>query len=83
MLGRHVGDRAQSGSRAGEVLIFGLRVRVRDATGGGRAVSHLGQTEIEDLGVTAPGNEDIRGLDVTMDDAGSVRGIECIGDFHS
>ena len=43
--------------------------------------AHLGQSEIENLGVTALGDENIGGLDIAMDDLLGVRGLECIRDF--
>jgi hypothetical protein len=36
----------------------------------------LGEAEIENLGVAVPGDEDIGGLDVPMDDTLAVGGIE-------
>ena len=48
----------------------------------GRAVERdLSQTEVEDLGVAALGDENVGGLNVTVDDAFAVRGIQAIGDF--
>ena len=43
--------------------------------------SHLGKTEIEDLDVTARSDEDVRGLDVAMDDAGGMRGVQRVGNL--
>ena len=45
------------------------------------ADAHFRQSEIQDLGVTAFGHEDVGGLDVTVDDPFSVRGVECVGDL--
>jgi hypothetical protein len=42
---------------------------------------HLGQSEIQNLGVSALGNEDVCGLDVAMHYAFRVRGIQGIGNF--
>ena len=42
----------------------------------------LGQSEIKDLRVTAPGNENVRGLDVAMDDPGGVGDIQGVGDLN-
>ena len=42
---------------------------------------HFGQSKIQNLGVTALGDEEIRRLDVAMNDAVGVRGIEGVGDF--
>ena len=41
----------------------------------------LAETEVQNFGVAALGDEEIGGLDVAMDDAGFVCGIEGVGDF--
>ena len=41
------------------------------------------QAEIENLGVAARGDENICGLDVAMDDALRVRGVERVGNLNS
>src|SRR5205085_11397787 len=43
----------------------------------------LRQSKVENLRVTASGDEDVRGLDVAMDDSRGVRRIQGIGDFGS
>ena len=43
---------------------------------------HLRQSKIQNLGVSAFRDEDIGGLDVTVDDAFGVGGIESIGDLN-
>ncbi len=43
--------------------------------------SHLGKTEIEDLDATARSDEDVRRLDVAMDDAGGMRGVQRVGNL--
>jgi hypothetical protein len=47
----------------------------------GAAGSHFGQSEVENLGVAALGDENIRRLDVAVDNALGVRSVERIGDF--
>ena len=42
---------------------------------------NLGQPEIENLRVAAAGDEQIRRLDVAVDDPGGVRGVERVGDL--
>jgi len=44
--------------------------------------NRLRETEIEDLDLAATGDEDIRWLDVAMDDASFVRGIERVRDLR-
>jgi hypothetical protein len=41
------------------------------------------QAEIEQLGVAAIGHEDVRRLDVAVDDPFGVRGFERIGELHA
>jgi hypothetical protein len=41
----------------------------------------LRQTEIENLGMSALGEEDIRRLDIPVDNACGMSGIECVGDL--
>ena len=45
-----------------------------------RAVD-FGQSEVENLGMPALGDEDVRGLDVAMNDAFGVRGIQRVGNL--
>ena len=76
LLGRHVGHRAYRGSRAGQVFLDGC------AFGGGRVrAGQLGQSEVEDFGLPAFGDENVRRLDVAVHDFLGVRGIKRIGDF--
>ncbi len=44
---------------------------------------HLGQTEIEDLRVTSCGNEDVRRLDVAVNDALAVCGVQGVGNLDA
>ncbi len=41
----------------------------------------LGQAKVEDFGVAAFGDEDVSGLDVAVDDAFGVGGVEGVGNF--
>ena len=43
----------------------------------------FGKTEVEDFGVAALGDENISGLDVTVNDAFGVGGIQSVGDFDA
>src|SRR5246127_1299018 len=45
-------------------------------------VGELGETEIENLGMPAFGDKNIGGLDVTMNDAFAMSGIESVGHFN-
>jgi hypothetical protein len=40
-----------------------------------------GEAEVQQLGVAAPGNKDVAGFDVAMEDAFTVRGVESVGDL--
>ena len=42
---------------------------------------HLRQSEVENLGVPAPRDENVRRLDVAMNNALAVRGIQRVGNF--
>src|SRR6516165_11154566 len=84
LLRRHVSE--GSYSRAGTRQ----RVRVNLRSGkcwlvASRAFgcTDLSQPEIQNLGMTALGHEDIGGLDVPMDDARSVGGIKRVGDVNA
>ena len=70
LLGRHVGDGPERRAGAGEMLV-GCRGSPCCALrcGRGRAPVTLGQTEVENLGVTALGDENVGGLDVAVNDA--------------
>jgi hypothetical protein len=74
---RHVRDGAERGPRARQADVRGAVAR---STRAGRGL--LGQPEVEQLGVTATGHENIRRLDVAMDDIAAVRGVERIDNLH-
>ena len=85
LFGRHVGDRAEGRSRAGEMLLIGgerLGFAAAIWLDENRA-SNFGQSEVENLGVAASGHEDVGGLDVAMHDALGVRRIERVGDLNA
>ena len=82
---RHVRDGADGGAWTGQKFEAdgggGLGEGACRSRGicGGRG--NLGQAEVENLGVPALGDENVGGLDVAMDDAFAVRGIERVGDL--
>ena len=45
-------------------------------------MGHFRQTEIENLGVASFGDKNISGLDVSMNDALSVSGVQRVGDLN-
>ena len=70
LFGRHVGDSTNGAAQASQIVLGHLRGRTRSV--GSRILParyDFGKTEVQDLGVTAFGDKDIRGLDVAMDDA--------------
>ena len=81
----HVSHGAERGAGTGQLTFIHSRPAMyrRDA-GRGTACRHdLGQAEVENLGVTAFGHKDVGRLDVAMDDALAVRGIQRVGDFNA
>ena len=54
---------------------------MRVAAGRSGVARDFGQTEVENLGVAAVGDENVCGLDVAVDDSLAVRGFEGVGDF--
>ncbi len=56
---------------------------VRRVESPARVICHLGQTEVENLGGSARGHKDICRLDVAVDDALGMRGIERLGDVNA
>ncbi len=83
LLGRHVRDGAKSGARAREIWI-GAHCGAASRDGLADILRHqLRQTKIEDFSLAALGDKNIRGLDVAMNDALAVGGVEGIGDVNS
>ena len=78
LLGRHVADRAQHGPGLGR---GGGR---REAAGRLAALEalELGEAEVEDLHAAVPGDEDVLGLEIAVDDAVVVGGRQAVGDLH-
>jgi hypothetical protein len=79
LLGRHVRHRPDGRAETRQVIRPARRrgkVVARSA-----ALGQLRDAEIEDLDRAAPGDEEVRGLDVAMHDALRVSGLECVGDL--
>lgn len=77
LLGRHVGDGAESRAGSSEHPGRGWERRVIAAR------LHPGKTEVQDFGLAAEGDEKIGGLDVAVQDAFAVGGIESVGDLNA
>ena len=79
LLGRHVGHRADRPPRAGQLMgrlyggHSGLELRL--------LLRQLREPEIQDLRVATRSDEDVRRLDVAMDDPRTVRRVEGVGDL--
>ena len=85
LLGGHVGNGAECGAGAGEV--FEANALGRCGIGfSGRSEGRSGdfcESEVQDFGMPAFGDEYVGGLDVAMDDAFDMGGIESVGNFDS
>ena len=67
-------------------MCFGGVNRCLEAAGGLQraiAIFHFCETEVEDLRMAALGDEDIRGLDVAMNNALAVRRVQGLRHFDS
>jgi hypothetical protein len=83
LLGGHVRDGAENGARAREM--FGVYGTSGKSFGGAGEIARemdFGESEIEDFGAAAFGDLDVGGLDVSMDDALGVGGVECVGEVN-
>src|SRR5208283_4721248 len=81
---RHIGYRSYHGARTGEMIgVSRAGLRVERCHLGGRAAcgSDFGETEIQNLGVSALGREDVGWFYVAVDDAFCVGRIERVGDL--
>ena len=75
LLGRHVGHRADGNAR----VCDGLGRASRGLFG--RAGSHRGEPEVEDLHLAAARHENVARLQIAMDDAGGVRRDQAADDL--
>src|SRR5262249_10843195 len=81
---RHVGDGTDRCARASQQRIHGNGVPVTDSGGFGWDMllgKQFSQAEIKNLGGAGPGSKDVCGLDVAMNDAFAVSGVEGIGNL--
>ena len=73
---RHIGYGAHRSAAIGEGLFQG-----RAVAAGTLGLENLDQSEVEDLGVTARGDENVGRLDVAMHNASGMRGVQRVGDL--
>ena len=84
LLRRHISDGAERGTGTGQMFrVHRLRVKRGNLARRTASQTDLRQPKVENLGVAALGDEDVRRLDVAVDDAFGMRGIEGIGDLDS
>src|SRR6185437_12607669 len=86
LLGRHVGGGAEGRTGAGERRRrgeVGVGAGQRGIIGAADAGGELRQAEIEHLHAAALGDEDVAWLQVAVQNAFDVRGLQGIGDFDS
>src|SRR6202000_2509005 len=75
----HVTDGSHGGSGDGQLIVVsGRAVSLRHGRETLRP-NDLGQTEIQDFGVATRGDKNVRRLDVAVDYAGGMGGIERVG----
>ena len=79
LLGRHVRQRAHRGAGRAQLQLL---LRPRCVAIGAQFRLHLGQAKIENLRVAALGDENIRRLDIAVNDAFGVRRVQRVGDFR-
>ena len=80
LFGRHISDGADGAAWTGELC--GVHALSGHCLGWGGAAAfkaYFGEAEVENFGVATVGDENICRLDVSMDDALGVRGIQCVG----
>src|SRR5437667_1528310 len=84
LLRRHVGDSAKGNARAGEMLLAHRGLLGRCSRRFYQSVNnwgHFRQPEIQNLGVPTLGHKNVRGLDVAVNDAFDVGGVQSVGNL--
>src|ERR1019366_10410113 len=85
LLRGHVGDGSERRTGTGEMIrVHRTRLRVQGPNFARRTArqTDFRQTKVENLGVPALRHEYVRGLDIAVDDASSVSGVERVGDVN-